>query len=280
MISDFTMSGRRFFSGKFTLAVCASIVLSLLAACAGDSKPPPGSPVDLSKVDIEPRFYIVKKGNTLSEIGLKTGHHSSELAAWNDLVPPYRIYPGQKIRLFGSNASSRSKSSEKTRNKTSTRSIGSTRKNTVSRKKGPTVSTNVDKRSPPSAEEKAKKNLKIVWMWPIKGVIVRNYSLTGSKGIDISGKLGQPVRVAAAGKVVYSGQGLAGYGNLLIVKHNEKFLSAYANNRRLLVKEGDHVRKGQTIAEVGAVAGKKPSLYFEIRKFGKPVNPIIYLPDR
>lgn len=270
----------RLFSGKFTWTVCALIVLSLLIACAGDSKPPPGSPVELSKVDIETRFYVVKKGNTLSGIGLQTGHHYRELAVWNQIVPPYTIYPGQKIRLFGSNASSRSTSSRKTKNKTSTRSGRSTRKNTVSRKNGPTVSTNEKKRSPPSAEEKAKKSLKIVWMWPIKGVIVRNYFLTGSKGIDISGEPGQPVRAAAAGKVVYSGQGLASYGNLVIVKHSEKFLSAYANNRRLLVKEGDHVRTGQTIAEVGAVAGKRPSLYFEIRKFGKPVNPISYLPNR
>jgi lipoprotein NlpD len=274
------MSGCRLFPGKFTWAVCALIVLALLAACAGDSKPPPGSPVEPSKVNIEPRFYVVKKGDTLSGIGLQTGHHYRQLAVWNHIVPPYTIYPGQKIRLFGSDASSQSRSSRKTKNKTSTRREGSTRKKTVSRKKGPTVSTNKNKRSPPSAEEKAKKNLKIVWMWPIKGVIVRNYSLTGSKGIDISGKLGQPVRAAAAGKVVYSGQGLAGYGNLVIVKHSEKFLSAYANNRRLLVKEGDHVRKGQTIAEVGAVAGKKPSLYFEIRKFGKPMNPMSYLPNR
>ena len=274
------MSGCRLFSGKFTWAVSALIVLSLLAACAGDSKPPPRPPVKPLKVNIKPRFYVVKKGSTLSGIGLQTGHDYRQLAAWNDIAPPYTIYPGQKIRLFGSNASSQSKSSRKTKNKTSTRRKGSTRKKTVSRKKGSTVSTNKKKRSPPSAEEKAEKKLKVSWLWPLKGVIVRKYSQTGSKGIDISGKLGQPVLAAAAGKVVYSGQGLAGYGNLVIVKHSEKFLSAYANNRRLLVKEGDHVRKGQTIAEVGAVAGKRPSLHFEIRKFGKPVNPISYLPNR
>ena len=272
------MSDCRIFSGKFTWAVYALIVL--LSACAGDSKPPPGSPVKPLRADIKPRFYVVKKGDTLLGIGLQTGHQYRELAVWNQIVPPYTIYPGQKIRLFGSDVSSQSKSSRTTKNKVSTRSRGSTRQNTVARKKGPTVSSNDKKRSPPSAEEKSKKDLKIVWVWPIKGVIVRNYSQTGSKGIDISGKPGQPVRAAAAGKVVYSGQGLAGYGNLVIVKHDGEFLSAYANNRRLLVNEGDHVRKGQTIAEIGTVAGKKPSLYFEIRKFGKPVNPIPYLPNR
>jgi lipoprotein NlpD len=264
----------RLFPGSFTWAVWVSIML-LLGACASDPKPPPSSPPKPVKVKIQAQYYVVKKGDTLSAIGSKTGHHYLQLAAWNHIDPPYMIYPGQEIRLFWADFSSQPERSRKPVKKASTK-----RKKTISRKKTSTVSTNKKKRSPLFVEEKAKKELKVSWLWPLKGVITRNYSQTGGKGIDIFGKLGQPVRAAAAGKVVYSGQGLAGYGNLVIVKHNKKFLSAYANNRRLLVKEGDHVRKGQTIAEVGAAAGKKPSLYFEIRKFGKPVNPDSYLPKR
>ncbi len=120
--------------------------------------------------------------------------------------------------------------------------------------------------------------LKLHWQWPIKGRVLKNFSQTGNKGIDIGGTFGQPVKAAAAGKVVYSGHGLVGYGNLLIIKHNSQFLSAYGNNRRLMVREGQMVDKGQTIAEVGKAGGSQTSLHFEIRRKGKPVNPVHYLP--
>jgi len=122
--------------------------------------------------------------------------------------------------------------------------------------------------------------LKLHWQWPIKGRVVKNFSQSGSKGIDISGQLGQSVRAAEAGKVVYSGDGLIGYGNLLIIKHNEMYLSAYANNSRLLVSEGQVISKSQVVAEVGKVGSGQPALHFEIRKNGKPVNPVNYLPKK
>jgi lipoprotein NlpD len=123
-----------------------------------------------------------------------------------------------------------------------------------------------------------KKLLKLYWQWPIKGKVLKRFSRATSKGIDIAGRFGQKVKTAAIGKVVYSGSGLIGYGNLLIIKHNATYLSAYANNSRLLVKEGEAVIKGQVIAEIGLVGGKQDSLHFEIRKNGKPVNPLHYLP--
>lgn len=114
--------------------------------------------------------------------------------------------------------------------------------------------------------------------WPLAGNVLKSYAQTGKKGIKIAGKKGQTVRAAEAGKVVYSGQGLIGYGNLLIIKHNDQYLTAYANNSDLLAREGDIVKKGQGIATVGLNAAHKPMLHFEIRKQGKSVNPLTLLP--
>ncbi|MGE5028179.1 MAG: peptidoglycan DD-metalloendopeptidase family protein, partial [Betaproteobacteria bacterium] len=117
------------------------------------------------------------------------------------------------------------------------------------------------------------------WMWPTKGKVVVNYSDGASlKGLDIAGSAGQPVVAAAAGKVVYAGSGLRGYGKLVIIKHNKTYLSAYAHNRQILVKEGQNVAKGQKIAEMGDSDAEQVKLHFEIRRLGKPVDPVKYLP--
>jgi len=123
-----------------------------------------------------------------------------------------------------------------------------------------------------------KKMVELNFGWPIKGRVLKSFSPSRNKGIDIAGKRGQPVKATEAGKVVYGGQGLIGFGKLLIIMHNNDYLSAYANNSRLLVNEGQHVEKGQVIAEVGGVGIKRMSLHFEIRKKGKPVNPLKILP--
>jgi len=120
------------------------------------------------------------------------------------------------------------------------------------------------------------------WSWPTKGPVIESFSLSGriNKGIDLAGKNGEPVFAAADGKVVYSGTGLVGYGNLIIIKHNETYLSAYAHNSRLLLKEGDKAKAGQKIAEIGSTGANRDKLHFEIRRDGKPVNPMKYLPGR
>ena len=125
-----------------------------------------------------------------------------------------------------------------------------------------------------------KSMLKLNFRWPIEGKVLKAFSKTGNKGIDIDGALGQDVSAAETGKVVYSGQGLMGYGQLLIIKHNDVYLSAYANNSQLLVAEGYSVEKGQLIAKVGLAGSNKTSLHFEIRKDGKPVNPLDFLPKK
>jgi lipoprotein NlpD len=120
------------------------------------------------------------------------------------------------------------------------------------------------------------------WVWPANGRLISGYQpdAPGKKGIDIAGKKGQSVKAAAAGKVVYSGSGLVGYGRLIIIKHNETLLSAYGHNSNLLVSEGEYVKAGQVIANMGSSGTDRTRLYFEIRKNGKPVNPLRYLPRR
>jgi len=119
------------------------------------------------------------------------------------------------------------------------------------------------------------------WQWPLQGQIIDAFSPAGSKkGIDIAGNPGESILAASSGKVVYSGGGLVGYGQLIIIKHDQNFLSAYAHNRKLLVKEGEQVRVGQTIAELGSTGTNRAMLHFEIRQDGTPVDPLQYLPPR
>lgn len=123
--------------------------------------------------------------------------------------------------------------------------------------------------------------MRFEWRWPLNGSVSRNYApAAGNKGLDFTGVLGMPVLAAAPGKVVYSGNALKGYGELIIIKHDDTYLSAYAYNRRRLVKEGDVVTGGQPIAELGLGPQNKPLLHFEIRANGKPVNPLDYLPSQ
>lgn len=118
------------------------------------------------------------------------------------------------------------------------------------------------------------------WLWPASGQVIAGFNEATNKGLDIAGNPGDPVIASAAGKVVYSGGGLRGYGNLVIIKHDDDYLSAYAHNQSLLVKEGDEVRKGQQIAELGSTDADRPKLHFEIRRQGRPVDPVQYLPAR
>lgn len=233
-------------------------LIFFLTGCAGGSN---YAPVSRYARDIpkSQKYHIVEKGDTLYAIGYRSGHGYKRLATWNNISPPYRLDVGQKIKLF----KPKQKLSSPAKQRITSGSIRKTR--------------NLSQKSPTISNDK-KKVLKLHWQWPIKGKILKTFYQTGKKGIDIGGSWGQPVQAAEAGKVVYSGHGLVGYGNLLIIKHNSLYLSAYGNNRRLLVKEGQVVKRGQTIAEVGKAGGSQTSLHFEIRKKGKPVNPVNYLP--
>lgn len=237
--------------------LCIALVF-YTGGCSTTQNTAPVAPYPRDLVKSE-KYYIVKQGDTLYSIGFRSGHGYKRLAEWNKIKRPYKIKIGQKIKLFQS------------------KQWLSAKKRVKVGKKTLITKRNYDKKSSIISKVN-KKMLKFYWQWPIKGKILKNFTQSGSKGIDIYGKLGQKVKATESGKVVYSGSGLKGYGKLLIIKHNYLYLSAYANNSRLLVKEGQAVKKGQIIAEVGRVSSKQTSLHFEIRKNGKPVNPLHFLP--
>jgi len=253
-------------------ALAAAVVLAgvlTLTGCAARHYPPrPAAPVVSRpypprvavKTPAKPDFYVVQKGDTLHSIAFRFGIAEQTLASWNDLSPPYKVNTGKVLRLIQPKQAIRPDLGSRP-------AVGVVEKRRDSPQKKSTIS--IDNND----------ILKLYWQWPLKGSILKTYSAEDSKGIDIAGEIGQTVRAAAAGKVVYSGDGLFGYGNLLIIKHDDLYLSAYANNSKLLVSEGAEVDKGQPIAEVGSV-GSRACLHFEIRKNGSPVNPVEYLPEK
>ncbi|MGZ5027443.1 MAG: peptidoglycan DD-metalloendopeptidase family protein [Methylobacter sp.] len=278
---------------------------ALLNACS--SVAPNYAPVITNTPEIpkdETKYHQVKRGDTLYAISLLYDLDYRQLAQWNHIAPPYTIEIGQKIRLSDPNPGSHPMPDEETQTQAK-QNIAATRSiNRIRPQKKPGISLNNKSNTAYKLSDKAQpinnlaeKNgsgaqkksiisidngnmLKLSFQWPIKGKILKSFAQADNKGIDIAGEMGQDVSAAEAGKVVYSGQGLIGYGNLLIIKHNDLYLSAYANNSRLLVAEGYTVEKGQTIAKVGQAGSNKTSLHFEIRKNGKPVNPINFLPEK
>lgn len=242
------------------------LLLLLLTACAGGPNRAPveerGSGVDRSKS--QAGHYSVRQGETLYAIAWRFGYDYRKLAQANAIAAPYTIYPGQQLLLsdnVGSSSPAKSTASKTTASKTSvTKSSSSSAK-----AKAPASDAGLVKGA-------------IDWHWPTSGKIVRGFSGDVHKGIDIGGKSGDSVKAVAGGRIVYAGNGIVGYGNLLIVKHSEIYLSAYGHNRRLLVAEGDVVKQGQRIAEKGRSATNSVKLHFEIRREGKPVNPDKLLP--
>lgn len=214
------------------------------------------------------KTHVVGPGETLYSIALRYDMDYKKLSKINGLNNNFHIYQGQLLKLEGSPP----KPVSSTRRPTSAKPVKSP---PVSphRTKNQTVKKPMPQTAPISTGT-------VAWQWPIKGEVLEKFqSGEGlNKGIDIRGKLGEPVLAATAGEVVYSGTGLRGYGKLVIVKHNERLLSAYAHNRVLVVAEGDKVKAGQKIAEVGSSGTDSVKLHFEIRVDGKPVNPLDYLP--
>lgn len=211
----------------------------------------------------QPDTYTVQPGDTVYSIAFRYGLDYRELARWNSLDSRYMIHPGDSLRLKPSSGGSATRTAAK-ESPPPRRSSATTRSSDSGQMSG-------------TASDPAPK-----WAWPAGGEVTAQFNpnANGNKGINISGRSGQTVRAAAGGRVVYSGGGLIGYGPLIIVKHNNTYLSAYGHNRKLLVREGDQVKAGQKIAEMGEGPGKTPVLHFEIRRNGQPVDPLSYLPHR
>ncbi len=231
-------------------------------------------------------YHQVKKGETLYSIAWQYGFDYKELARKNQIKWPYRIQVGQKIRVGFDTQRIPSSDRHTKKVRASGKRISSiykNRKNTQRNRKAAKTRqragtrTSVAKRKKAAADNKTTAG-RLRWVWPAKGKIIQKFAPSAGKtGVDIALKYGHEIRAAEAGKVVYSGHGLTGYGLLLIIKHNNQYLSAYAHNSKLLVTEGQRVKRQQKIALAGKTAADRVKLHFEIRKNGKPVNPLRYL---
>ncbi|AWB67594.1 hypothetical protein C2869_14600 [Saccharobesus litoralis] len=231
--------------------------------------------------------YTVEKGETLYSIAFRAGKDFRELAKVNKILPPYTVYPGQLIKLSSSQKTTtvvtkkpfKTKTSKKTKTIPKKSNIKPTKK--VANKKSEEYVGNVASVNKELTSDLGYKKT-IKWQWPTKGKILKKFSKKelGNKGLDIGGKNGSPIFAAADGKVVYAGNALRGYGNLIIVKHSEDFLSAYAHNSKLLVSEQSWVKAGQQIAEMGRTDSDNVKLHFEVRYKGTTVDPLRYLPKK
>ncbi|PUB73918.1 MAG: peptigoglycan-binding protein LysM [gamma proteobacterium symbiont of Ctena orbiculata] len=233
-------------------------------------------------------YYLVQAGDTLFSIAWR--HHLSYqlLSAWNGIKgPDYAIYPGQRLRL----KPPVTRQGREVRYPLPAQQTSPGTKLTPGSRPPPAkpatmaakTQTKPLKRATAAKPEVVKKGVKLSWSWPTKGRVVQTFSKSDQnrKGIRIQGNIGQPIKAAEAGRVVYAGGGLVGYGNLVIIKHEQGFLSAYGYNRKLLVKEGDKLAKGDIVAHMGtANSGGQPMLHFEVRRQGKPINPLPLLPRR
>ncbi len=246
-------------------------ILVVLAGCVSGSNRAPVQDRGASASKSQ-GYHLVSKGETLFAIAWRYGLDYKALARRNGIGRGYVIYPGQKIYLNQTVKPARVVT-KVVPSSSKPPTVKSPPKNTV-RSKTPTS----ERSEPVMYTSKGA----VKWQWPTQGVIIKKFSSQKSlnKGVDLDGRLGDSVHAAAAGQVVYAGNGIRGYGNLLIIKHSERFLSAYAHNSRLLVKEQSVVKAGQVIAEIGNSGTDQHKLHFEIRRDGKPVDPLQYLPTR
>jgi lipoprotein NlpD len=195
-------------------------------------------------------YYKVKPGDTLGRIAASNNQNWRDIVRWNNLANPNRIVVGQTLRIVAPGQVAAASQSAPSANAAGV----------------PCIATSAD--SPDSMN----------FIWPVKGSVLAGFDGTANKGIDIGGNAGDPVYAAADGRVVYAGANLPGYGNLVILKHNNTFLTAYAHNQAILVNENELVRRGQKIAQMGSTGANQTELHFEIRRLGNPVDPVQYLP--
>ena len=254
---------------RYLLLLLAIASLALHVGCSTTPRAKPANVVDRSGGGSEPAppgYYRVKRGDTLARIALDNGQSPRDLAQWNNMSNPNQIEVGDLILVKPpAGSKSAAKPIPKTPAATDT-----------AKTDAPKVDAAKTDAPKPDASKDIVAEPGIRLSWPAKGKVSDDFS-EKTKGIDIAGKLGEPVTAAAEGKVVYAGNSLRGYGNLVIIKHDNTYLTAYAHNRSLLVKEGDPVKKGQKIAEMGDTDANSVKLHFELRVNGKPVNPTPYL---
>ena len=274
------------------------------------ARTPAAPPVAAVESSARPGYYTVKPGDTIFHISLDNGQNWKDLAKWNNLDNPNLIEVGKVLRVVPPEAVVNTEGvvvrPVNSQNNPTTSTGVMTSVGTSSGMQSSTQSSAAPAPAPATAPSTAPVTPQATsqtttstatpapsavssgemqgdtpsFIWPSVGKVTATFDESKNKGVDISGKLGDPVLAAADGKVVYSGSGLRGYGNLVIIKHNNTFLSAYAHTQSILVKEDQNVRQGQKIAEVGSSDAEQAGLHFEIRKYGKPVDPLKWLPTR
>jgi len=298
------------------LILCSAIFL-VISGCGSTPRPAPvidraavepqkpgEPPVKTAREkDWRPKLYTVQKGDTLYSIALDHGLGYKDLLEWNGIDNPNVIKIGQQLKLssptqqtkvtraaakLSANSNTLKIEPKAFKLPYSEKALAQLQQGSTETSPAPAAIVRLDPASgkivkvdakplPPATEADQDDDERVEWIWPVSGKILSGFS-ESAKGVNIGGKLGQPVLASAAGKVVYSGSGLRGYGKLIIIKHNNTYLSAYAHNSQILAKEGQAVSKGQKIAEMGNTDTDMVKLHFEIRKLGKPVDPIKYLP--
>jgi lipoprotein NlpD len=296
---------------KYPILVITLVAIAVTAGCATrsgapvvdrapEAKPAPARPASAARpapkpADARAETYVVRKGDTLYSIALDHGLDYRELAQWNGITDPGVIRAGMSLRLKPP-AAATTAAPFKAAPGVQARPLGDTPAGAENVKSQPKAvrapyseqayaqmagvkpePASIPASRPPAAREEGEDG--IDWSWPAAGRVVSTFNDSANlKGIGISGKLGQPVLASAPGRVIFSGTGIRGFGKLIVIKHNNTFLSVYAHNNQLLVKEGQNVTKGQRIAEMGSTDADQVKLHFEIRRFGKPVDPIKLLP--
>jgi lipoprotein NlpD len=275
-------------------AVVATLVVT--AGCSTRRVAQPAPVEDRSTARVDPRtlpgaenagkpgYYTVRPGDTLFRIALDHGHSRRDLQEWNAITNPNLLEVGQVLRVVPPESTTVASASKAPGAGTASSSpVTST--GVAARPLGPAgttapVVTPVPTAPTPAPASQPAGTDDIQFMWPAQGTVVATFDEAKNKGVSIAGRVGDPVVAAADGRVVYAGAGLRGYGNLIILKHNNTYLTAYAHNQALLVREDQSVRQGQRIAEMGSSDTDRVKLHFEVRRQGKPVDPLIHLPKR
>jgi lipoprotein NlpD len=292
--------------GRRTLVttVCVASAWALIGCASPNQAPvedhstktvrPPVTTVETSKATVsasEPRAatYTVQPGDMLTKIGMDTGQSWRDLARWNNLADPTHLEVGQVLRVIPPVGDAAPGATVTTTTTTSTfkplppvaaKADVKASAAAAPAPSAPGSAVPLTGAATPQAAVAHDADDELTWAWPAAGPVVAPFDDAKTKGLAIGGKAGDPVFAAADGRVVYAGSGLRGYGNLVIVKHNANFLTAYAHNQTLLVKEDQIVKRGQKIAEMGSTDADRVQLHFEIRKQGKPIDPARLLPPR
>jgi lipoprotein NlpD len=230
-----------------------------------------------------PGYYTVKPGDTLIRIGLDTGQNWKDLVRWNNLVNPNLVEVGQVIRIVAPGVDPAAATTRPvTTARVETRPLEAKPGSAIVPQSAASVASQTAAASTPAPVAATPKDGDddVNWAWPATAAVATPFDEARNKGLVFKGKAGDPVFAAADGRVVYAGSGLRGYGNLVILKHNATYLTAYAHNQALLVKDDQAVRRGQKVAEMGSTDADSVQLHFEIRRQGRPIDPARLLPPR